>query len=54
MKDSLIEKLNESKLPIIPIDSRLEKYRGKVLFPKKLQKANEILSESKLPDLSVK
>lgn len=48
----MIDKLNESKLPIIPIDVRLEKYRGKVLFPKKLEKANKILSESKLPNLT--
>jgi ATP/maltotriose-dependent transcriptional regulator MalT len=51
MGNSMIDKLNESKLPIIPIDDRLEKYRGKVLFPKKLTKANKILSESKLPNL---
>lgn len=54
MNDSTIDKLNESKLPIIPIDSSLEKYRGKVLFPKKLKKANKILSESNLPDLANK
>ncbi len=44
-----IEELNNSKVPIIPIDKKLEKYRGKVLFPEKLAKANEILSKSKLP-----
>lgn len=52
MDKSMIEKLNRSKLPIIPIDKNLEKYRGKVLFPKKLEKANEILSKSKLPKLT--
>ncbi|MBX2931938.1 MAG: hypothetical protein KF781_08345 [Chitinophagaceae bacterium] len=46
-----IKKLNESKLPIIPIDKRLEKYRGQVLFPKKLAKANEILKKSGLPKI---
>ena len=44
-----IEKLNKSKIPVIPIDKRLEKYRGKVLFPKKLAKANEILAKTELP-----
>lgn len=52
MDNSMIEKLNKSKLPIIPIDKSLEKYRGKVLFPKKLEKANEILAKSKLPKLT--
>lgn len=45
----MIDKLNQSKLPIIPIDKRLEKYRDQVLFPDKLAKANEILSKSGLP-----
>lgn len=45
----LIEKLNNSKLPIVPIDKSLEKYRGKVLFPKKLAMANEILAKAALP-----
>jgi len=44
-----IKKLNKSKLPIIPIDKKLEKYRGKVLFPEKLARANEILERSGLP-----
>jgi len=46
-----IEDLNKSKIPIIPIDKRLEKYRGKVLFSEKLAKANEILAKSKLPKI---
>ncbi len=45
----IIEKLNSSKVPIIPIDKSLEKYRGKVLFPKKLAMANEILTKTALP-----
>ncbi len=52
MGNSMIDKLNKSKLPIIPIDKSLEKYRGKVLFPRKLEKANKILAESKLPYLT--
>ncbi len=46
-----IDKLNNSKVPIIPIDKRLEKYRGIVLFPAKLAKANEILSKTTMPKL---
>lgn len=44
-----IEQLNSSKVPIIVIDKRLEQFRDKVLFPEKLEKANEILSKAGLP-----
>lgn len=46
-----IEKLNQSKVPIIVIDKRLERFRGKVLFPEKLKRANEILAKTGLPDI---
>jgi hypothetical protein len=49
LKMTKIDRLNSSKTPIIPIDKRLEKYRGKVLFPEKLAKANEILRKVGLP-----
>lgn len=50
----MLDKLNASELPIIPIDKSLEKYRGKVLFPEKLEKANAILAKAGLPDRKVK
>ena len=46
-----IEDLNKSKIPIIVFDKELEKFRGKVLFPKKLEKANEILAKAGLPKI---
>ncbi len=46
-----IEELNQSKVPIIVMDKKLEKFRGKILFPEKLKKANEILSKSGLPKI---
>ena len=51
VKNNLLkkEKLNNSKAPTVPIDKNLEKYRGKVLFPKKLAMANEILAKASLP-----
>ena len=45
-----IEQLNESKVPVIVFDKKLEQYRDKVLFPEKLAKANEILSKVGLPE----
>jgi hypothetical protein len=44
-----IDKLNKSKVPIIPFDKKLEKLQDKILFPKKLKEANKILSEVGLP-----
>ncbi len=47
-----LEQLNKSKVPIIVFDKKLEKLRGKVLFPEKLKKANEILAKTGLPKLN--
>jgi hypothetical protein len=45
------EQINKSKIPVIVFDKKLEKLRGKVLFPEKLKKSNEILSKTGLPKL---
>jgi hypothetical protein len=50
--EETIEKLNKSKVPIIVLDKRLEKFRGKILFPEKLKRANEILAKTGLPKLT--
>lgn len=47
-----IEELNKSKLPIIVYDKKLEQFRGKVLFPDKLERANEILAKAGLPKIN--
>jgi hypothetical protein len=44
-----VDELNKRKVPIVRIDSSLEKYQGKVLFPEKLAKANDMLRTAKLP-----
>lgn len=44
-----IKELNESKVPVIVFDKKLEQFRDKVLFPDKLEKANEILSKAGMP-----
>jgi hypothetical protein len=46
-----IEELNKSKVPIVAIDPVLNKYQGKVLFPKKLALAEEQLKGVKLPKI---
>jgi len=45
-----VKELNKSKVPIVRIDPSLEQYRGKVLFPEKLAKANDMLKTAKLPN----
>ena len=35
-----IDQLNNSKVPVIVFDKKLEQFRDKVLFPEKLAKAN--------------
>jgi len=41
--------LNKSKLPVVRIDKSLEKYKDKVLFKDKLDKANDMLKTVGLP-----
>lgn len=49
-----IKELNKRKTPIVVIDKSLEKYNGKVLFPEKLAKANDVLKKIGLPKLTIK
>ena len=44
-----VEELNKRKAPIVAIDPALAKYRDKIMFPKKLERANEMLKTAKLP-----
>ncbi len=46
-----INKLRKSKAPVVTVDPSLNKYRGKVLFPKKLAIAEENLKGVTLPDI---
>ena len=47
--DMKVKDLNKSKVPVVRIDSSLEKYKDKVLFKEKLDKANEMLKTTGLP-----
>jgi hypothetical protein len=49
-----IDQLNQSKVPIIVFDKKLEELKGKILFPEKLKKANEILEKAGLPKVTLK
>jgi hypothetical protein len=47
-----VDELNKAKIPVVKINKKLEEFKGKILFPKKLALANEMLSKAKLPDRS--
>ncbi len=45
----IIKELKKRKIPIVRIDKSLNKYKDVVLFPDKLEKANEMLKTVGLP-----
>ena len=42
-------KIKKRKTPIVRVDESLNKYDDKILFPDKLEKANEMLKKIGLP-----
>lgn len=44
-----IQELNKSKVPLVKIDKKLNKFKGKILFQKKLDVANQLLENAVLP-----
>ena len=49
-----IKDLNKKRVPIVEIDKSLNKYNTIILFPDKLEKANEMLRTVGLPKVKVK
>ena len=49
-----IKELNKKKVPVVRIDKSLNKYNDVVLFPDKVEKANEMLRTIRLPKLHSK
>lgn len=43
------QELNDARIPIVRIDRKLERFRGRVLFPEKLEEANRTLAKVGLP-----
>ena len=41
--------LKKRKIPIVRVDNALNKYDSQILFPDKLEKANEMLKKIGLP-----
>lgn len=46
---TVINELKKRKIPIVKIDKSLNKFDDKILFPDKLEKANEMLRKIGLP-----
>lgn len=46
------KEINTKKKPIVLIDKSLDFFNDKVLFPKKVEKANEMLKKTGLPKMS--
>lgn len=49
-----IKELNKKKIPVVKINKKLEHFSGKVLFPEKVEMANELLNKAKLPNFDKK
>lgn len=49
-----IKELNKRKVPVVRIDKALNKYSNVVLFPDKVEKANEMLRTIGLPKSGAK
>ena len=45
----IIKEIKKRKVPIVKIDKALNKYDNVVLFPEKLEKANQMLKTSGMP-----
>ena len=46
----ILKEIKKRKIPIVTIDKSLNDYDGKVLFPEKLQKANDMLKMVGIPE----
>ena len=44
-----IKDINTKKKPVVLIDKSLDFFNNKILFPEKLEKANEMLKKTGLP-----
>ncbi|MGB3777320.1 MAG: hypothetical protein WA960_03105 [Tunicatimonas sp.] len=46
-----VDEFNESKVPLVKIDKKLNRFKGKVLFKEKLDRANKLLENADLPKI---
>ena len=46
-----VDEFNKSRIPLVKIDKKLNRFKGKVLFKKKLDRANKLLENADLPKI---
>ena len=46
-----VKEFNKSKIPLVKIDKKLNKFKGKVLFKEKLEIANKLIENAELPKI---
>jgi len=51
---NVITEIEKRKIPIVRMDKALNEYDDKILFPEKLEKANEMLRRIGLPKQWIK
>ncbi len=47
-----IDEFNTSKIPLVKIDKKLNRFKRKVLFKEKLDRANKLLENADLPEIT--
>jgi hypothetical protein len=50
---NLTAELKQRKVPIVRIDKTLNKFDNQILFPEKLEKANQMLKNIGLPQIAI-
>ena len=48
-----VQEFNKSKIPLVKINKKLDKFKGKILFKEKLNMANKLLENAVLPKLDI-
>ena len=48
-----VDNISNRNSPLVVIDKKLDKLRDRIMFPKKLEKANKMLSTAKLPNKKI-
>ena len=46
-----VDEFNKSRIPLVKIDKKLNRFKGKVHFKKKLDRANKLLENADLPKI---
>ncbi len=48
-----VHEFNKSKIPLVKINKKLDRFKGKVIFKEKLNMANKLLENAVLPKMNI-